>query len=56
MTAEEQDRQTIALYEAGLARWRSAGYRVTRYTVRVLVALCAVALFMYVTGLIDNIR
>ena len=56
MTAEEQDRQTIALYEAGLARWRSAGYRATRYAVRVLVVLAAVAVFMYVTGLIDGIR
>ena len=56
MTAEEQDRQTIALYEAEVARWRSAGYRATRYAVRVLTALCAVATFMYVTNLIESIR
>jgi len=56
VTPEEQNQQTIALYEAGLARWRSAGYRATRYTVRVLLLLCAVAVYMYVTGLIDGIR
>ena len=56
MNDEELDQQTIALYEAEVARWRSAGYRATRYTVRVLLVLCAVATFMYVTGLIDGIR
>jgi len=56
MTDEELDRQVIDWYAAEVARWQARGRRLIRFTARLTLALAAVAIFMYVTGLIDGIR
>ena len=56
MNDEELDQQTIALYEAEVARWEACGRRLLRFAARLSLALAAVAVFMYVTNLIESIR
>ena len=56
MSPEEQDQQVIDWYQAEVARWEACGRRLLRFTVRLALALAAVAVFMYVTNLIESIR
>lgn len=56
MTDEELDDQIIDWYAAEVARWQARGRRLIRFTARLTLALAAVAIFMYVTTQIGNIR
>ena len=56
MNDEELDRQVIDWYAAEVARWQARGRRLLRFAARLSLALAAVAVYMYVTGLIDGIR
>ena len=56
MTDEELVDQIIEWHQSETARWQARGRRLLRFTTRLSLALIAVAVFMYVTTLIESIR